>query len=254
MNLQSSLKPRIAALVAAGAIALGVAPPAHAIFGVGDTVFDASNFMQNMLTAARALEQINNQVEQLQNEAQMLRNQARNLQGLDFSVLSELRSTLAATNQLIQQAQGLAFNVSRMEEEFKRLYPESISAALSGAQMAGDARQRWRNSLEALRTATQVQSQAMQNFASDEEALTDLVNRSQSATGALQAMQATNQLLALQSRQAIQAQQLQITQDRATALEQARQVAVQERAREVRRRFMGSGTPYTPRSVNFYGS
>ena len=253
MNLQSSFKPRIAALVAAGAIAFGVAPPAHAIFGVGDTVFDASNFIQNMLTAARALEQINNQVEQLQNEAQMLRNQARNLQGLDFSVLSELRSTLAATNQLIQQAQGLAFNVSRMEEEFKRLYPESISAALSGAQMAGDARQRWRNSLEALRTATQVQSQAMQNFASDEEALTDLVNRSQSATGALQAMQATNQLLALQSRQAIQAQQLQITQDRATALEQARQVAVQERAREMRRRFMGSGTPYTPYSVNFYG-
>ena len=253
MNLQSSLKPRIAALVAAGAIAFGVAPPAHALFGVGDTVFDASNFIQNMLTAARALEQINNQVEQLQNEAQMLSNQARNLQGLDFSVLSELRSTLAATNQLIQQAQGLAFNVSRMEEEFKRLYPESISAALSGAQMAGDARQRWRNSLEALRTATQVQSQAMQNFASDEEALTDLVNRSQSATGALQAMQATNQLLALQSRQAIQAQQLQITQDRATALEQARQVAVQERAREMRRRSMGSGTPYTPYSVNFYG-
>ena len=120
--------------------------------------------------------------------------------------------------------------------------------------MAGDARQRWRNSLEALRTATQVQSQAMQNFASDERALTDLVNRSQSATGALQAMQATNQLLALQSRQAIQAQQLQITQDRAAALEQARQVAVQERAREVRRRFMSSGTPYTPHTVNFYGS
>jgi len=254
MNLQSSFKPRIAALVAVSAIAFGVAPPAHAIFGVGDTVFDASNFIQNMLTAARALEQINNQVEQLQNEAQMLRNQARNLQGLDFSALSELKSTLAATNQLIQQAQGLAFNVSRMEEEFKRLYPESISAALSGAQMAGDARQRWRNSLEALRTATQVQSQAMQNFASDEKALTDLVNRSQSATGALQAMQATNQLLALQSRQAIQAQQLQITQDRAAALEQARQVAVQERAREVRRRFMGSGTPYTPHTVNFYGS
>ncbi|MDP9968937.1 P-type conjugative transfer protein TrbJ [Variovorax paradoxus] len=254
MNLPSSFKPRIAALVAVSAIAFGVAPPAHAIFGVGDTVFDASNFIQNMLTAARALEQINNQVEQLQNEAQMLRNQARNLQGLDFSALSELKSTLAATNQLIQQAQGLAFNVSRMEAEFQRLYPDSFSAGMSGAQMAGDARQRWRNSLEALRTATQVQSQAMQNFASDERALTDLVSRSQSAAGALQAMQATNQLLALQSRQAIQAQQLQITQDRATALEQARQVAVQERAREVRRRFMGSGTPYTPVTVNFYGN
>ena len=79
------------------------------------------------------------------------------------------------------------------------------------------------------------------------------MNRSQSAVGALQAMQATNQLLALQSRQAMQAQQLQITQDRAAALEQARQVAVQERAREVRRRFQGEGTPYTQVAVGFYG-
>ena len=115
-------------------------------------------------------------------------------------------------------------------------------------------RKRWTNSLDALRTATKVQSQAVQNFASDESTLTDLVNRSQSAVGALQATQATNQLLALQARQAIQAQQLQITQDRATALEQARQVAVHERAKEVRRRFMGSGTPYTPYTVNFYGN
>ncbi|MNV56554.1 hypothetical protein D3C71_1488460 [compost metagenome] len=94
----------------------------------------------------------------------------------------------------------------------------------------------------------------MQNFASDERTLTDLVNRSQSAVGALQAMQATNQLLALQSRQTIQGQQLQITQDRATALEQARQVAVQARAREVSRRFQGAGTPYTPAAVSFYGN
>lgn len=93
----------------------------------------------------------------------------------------------------------------------------------------------------------------MQNFTADEKALTNLVNHSQSAVGALQATQATNQLLALQARQSIQAQQLQITQDRATALEQARIIAVQERAREVRRRFMGTGTPYTPHAVDFYG-
>ena len=63
------------------------------------------------------------------------------------------------------------------------------------------------------------------------------VSQSQSATGALQAMQATNQLLALQAKQSIQAQQLQITQDRAASLELARQAAATERAREVRRRF-----------------
>ena len=140
--------------------------------------------------------------------------------------------------------------MSQMETEFQRLYPDAYSASTSGTQMATDARSRWRNSLEALRTATKVQSQAVQNFASDEQTLTDLVNRSQSAVGALQA---TNQLLALQARQSIQAQQLQIAQDRATALEQARIVAVQERSREVWRRFIGDGTPYTPQTVDFYG-
>lgn len=254
MNRKSFLKPRMAALAVASALALGIAPPAHALFGIGDIVFDPTNLAQNIMTAANTLEQINNQIRQLQNEAQMLMNQAKNLTGLNFSALAQLRAALAATNQLIQQAQGLAFNVAQMEAEFTRLYPNAYSASTSGSQMALDARQRWRNSLEALRTATKVQSQAVQNFASDEQTLTDLVNRSQSAVGALQAMQATNQLLALQSRQTIQAQQLQITQDRATALEQARQVAVQERAREVRRRFQGEGTPYTPYTVNFYSN
>ena len=229
--------------------ALSFLSPAAQAWGI---VYDPSNYSQNILTAARTLEQINNQIRQLQNEAQILTNQARNLTSLDFSALAELRAALQSTNTLIQQAQGLAFDVSLMETEFTRLYPDSYGASASGGQMASDARTRWRNSLEALRTATKLQSQAVQNFASDEQTLVNLVNRSQSATGALQAVQATNQLLALQARQSIQAQQLQITQDRATALEQARQVAVQERGREVRRRFQGNGTVYTPTPVNFY--
>lgn len=241
------MKKTLLAVVAA--LLTTLAPGVHAQW----VVIDPSNLAQNILTAARTLEQINNQIRQLQNEAQMLSNQARNLAGLDYSALVELRAALSATQQLIQQGQGLAFNVSQMEADFRRLYPESYTAAISGTQMALDARTRLRHSLEALRTATRVQSQAVQTFAADERTLAELVNRSQSAAGALQAMQATNQLLALQSRQAIQAQQLQITQDRAAALEQARQVAVQERAREVRRRFQGEGTPYTPAPVNFYG-
>lgn len=235
-------------LAAAAASLIALVPSAHAQW----VVIDPTNLAQNLLTAAHTLEQVNNQIVQIQNEAQMLMNEARNLTSLDFSALADLRATLSATNQLIAQAQGLAFNVSRMESDFQRLYPASYTAAISGSQMAVDARTRWQNSLEALRTATQVQSQAVQNFPSDEQMLASLVNRSQSATGALQAMQATNQLLALQSRQAMQAQQLQITQDRSAALEQARQVAVQERAREVRRRFQGEGTSYTPVPVTFY--
>jgi P-type conjugative transfer protein TrbJ len=237
-------------LAIAAAILMTVMPLAQAQW----VVIDPANLVQNILTAARALQQINNQIQQLQNEAQMLTNQAKNLTSLPFSALNQLQSALSATNQLLQQAQGLSLNLTQMETQFAQLYPAAYTAATPANQMALDASQHWQNALEALRTAAEVQSQSVQNFASDEQTLSALVNSSQSAVGALQATQATNQLLALQARQAIQAQQLQVTQDRAVALEQARQVAVHARAAEVRNRFHGTGTPYTPSPVNFYGN
>ncbi|WP_304308292.1 P-type conjugative transfer protein TrbJ [Pseudacidovorax intermedius] len=238
----------------AAALVFGAAAPAHALFGIGDIVLDPSNLAQNILTAANTLEQINNQVKQLQNEAQMLSNQAKNLARLDFNALAQLRSTLATSNRLIQEAQSLAQGVQAMDAQFRALYPEAVGVSVSQGQMVEDARQRWSLSLEALRTAAKMQAQAVQTFSADEQVLSDLVERSQSASGALQAAQATNQLLALQARQAIQAQQLQLTQDRAAALEQARHAAAHERARETRRRFQGSGTAYTPYPVGFYGT
>ena len=108
------------------------------------------------------------------------------------------------------------------------------------------------NTLNGLQTTMQMQAQASQNLSDDESVLADLVGKSQSAEGALQAMQAMNQLLALQAKQSIQTQRLQITQDRAASLELARQAAATERGREVTRRFLGEGTPYTPQPVNFY--
>ncbi|MFA7667792.1 MAG: P-type conjugative transfer protein TrbJ [Burkholderiaceae bacterium] len=243
--------PTLSVLLAAVLSAsLLVASPAWA----WKTVFDPSNYTQNTLTAVRTLEQINNQISQLQNEAQMLMNQARNLASLDFNVVKRLRTTLSNTNRLIGQARGLSYGVAHMDEEFARLYPDQYVATVSGDSMARDARARWQNTLDGLHTAMRVQAQTAQNLQDDEGALADLVDQSQSAQGALQAVQATNQLLALQAKQSIQAQQLQITQDRAAALVQAQQVAATERAREVRRRFQGSGTPYTPQAVTFYGN
>ena len=231
-----------------------------ALIGVTSTaqaqwvVVDPTNLVQNTLTAVRTMEMIENQINQLQNEAQMLVNQGRNLASLPFNTVNRLRSTLASTQQLIAQAQGVAFQVQSMDQQFAQLYPQQYAATVSGDQMYQDAHRRWQNTLTGLQTAMQMQAQVSQNLTDDESVLTDLVGQSQSATGALQAQQATNQLLALQAKQSIQAQQLQLTQGRATALELARQAAAVERGREVTQRFLGTGTPYTPQSVNFYGN
>lgn len=234
---------RLAALATAGVLAFGAAQPALA----QRIVFDPSNYVQNTLTAIRTLEQINNQIRQLQNDA-------RNLASLPFNAVGRLRANLATTQRLIAQAKGLAYELATMDRDFARLYPEQYAATVSGDQMYRDAQERWKNTLQGLQTTLRMQAQASQNLGEDEGVLADLVSQSQSAVGALQAMQATNQLLALQAKQSIQVQRLQITQDRAASLELARQTAAAERGREVTRRFMGTGTPYSPQATCFYGN
>src|SRR5258705_2967360 len=74
-------------------------------------VFDPNNYAQNVLTAARALQQINNQIVSLQNQAQMLINQARNLATLPFSSLLQLEQSIQRTQQLLAQAKRIAYDI-----------------------------------------------------------------------------------------------------------------------------------------------
>ncbi|WP_202801579.1 DUF4141 domain-containing protein [Magnetospirillum molischianum] len=69
-------------------------------------VFDASNFAENVLQAARSLEQINNQIRSLQNEAAMLETMNRNLRSLDSSSLGQMTTALSRINGLMSQATG----------------------------------------------------------------------------------------------------------------------------------------------------
>src|ERR1700674_5395906 len=112
---------RIRYLATAGAVALTVGfmtPPSLAQV----VVFDPNNYAQNVLTAARALQQINNQITSLQNQTQMLINQARNLASLPYSSLQQLQSSIQRTQQLLAQAQNITFNVQQIDHAFQTTY------------------------------------------------------------------------------------------------------------------------------------
>jgi len=212
-------------------------------------VIDPANLTQNTLTALRELQQVNNQIQQLANEAVMLTNEAKNLTAIRYNVVPRLLAILGTINQLLNQAQGLSLNLVQTQAQFAHQYPTMYPGGVNNTQMAQDAYVRWQNSLEALRTTVNIQSQSKQNFDSDQTSLSDLVTQSQNAEGALGAIQASNQLLALHARQFIQQQQLALAQDRATAMEQAREVAAQERSRQVRLLFTTDWLAYTPQPV-----
>ncbi|WP_137392511.1 P-type conjugative transfer protein TrbJ [Rhodoligotrophos defluvii] len=221
--------------------------PARALFGAGDVVFDPSNYSQNVLQAARALQQITNQIRSLQNEVLMLQNMAKHLERLDYSSLHAIEMALRRVNLLMARAEGIAFEIDRTEQEFARLYPKDYAATVTTDELSRDARARWEHSMDALRQTMLVQAQVVQNVNADTGELARLVTASEAAIGSLQAQQATNQLVALSTKQQLQAQELVAAQYRAEALERARATAAQEQARAQFSRFLGDGQAYTPR-------
>ena len=238
----------LAATMLAAPIALApmLATPAHALI-----VFDPSNYAQNVLTAARSLEQITNQITSLQNQAQMRINQARNLANLPYSALQQLQQNVQRTQQLLSQAQGIAFNVQQIDQMFQQKYG-SVSMSAIDQQLITDARSRWQNTVGGLQDAMRVQAGVVSNIDTNRTQMSALVSQSQSATGVLQATQAGNQLLALLAQQLADLTAVGAANGRAQMLTEAERTAAAEQGREQRRRFLTPGSGYQPGNAQMF--
>lgn len=226
-----------------------VPAPAYAQFG--GIVYDPSNYAQNVLTAARTLEQINNQIRQLQNQATSLINEARNLASLPTSVLAPLQQQIRQTQQLLSEAQRMAYNVQQIQTEFARQY-KSMDLTAPQRAMVDGAEGRWQNSVAAFEDALKVQAGAVANIEGTRSAVNDIVTASQSATGALQAAQAGNQLLAVQSQQLTDLIASVTAMGRAQTLDAANNAAAKAQAREQLRRFLAPGRGYVPTTAQMF--
>ena len=249
--------PRMSRMASASMLALTLAfpitlapvltSPAHA----WRIVYDPSNYAQNVLTAARTLEQINNQITSLQNEAQMLINQARNLASLPHNSLQALQQNVQRTQQLLGQAQNLAFEVGQIDQAFQSQYG-NVALSSTDAQLVADARSRWENTVGGLQDAMRVQAGVVGNIDSNRAEMATLVGESQGATGALQATQAGNQLLALQSQQLSDLIAVISANGRADALSEAERATATEQGRIQRQRFLTPGSGYQPGNAQMF--
>ncbi len=240
---------RLSSLVAAGTIALtlGVTAPARSQW----IVFDPNNYVQNVLTAARTLQQINNQITSLQNEAQMLINQAKNLANLPYSSLQQLQLSIQRTQQLLAQAQRIAYDVQQIDRAFSTSYAPATGSQSNQVLMA-NAQSRWHNSVAALQDALRVQAGVVGNLDTNRIQTSALVTSSQGASGALQATQAGNQILALQAQQLADLTAAFAAQGRAQSLEAGQRAAAQDQGREQLRRFLTPGQGYQSRDVRMF--
>lgn len=218
------------------------------------TVFDPANYAQSVLTAARSLQQIINQITMLQNQVTMLQNEGKNLSNLHFSSLSQISSDLGQIERLITQATGLSFAVGQTNTQFNALYPTGYPAGTGSSLLVPAAQARWTASLQALQTAVQVQSQISGSITHDQTTLAQLDAKSGSAVGILQAVQTTNQLLELLIKQLMQSQTLALAQGRASASVATQNLSATTSGQATRSQFSGSPQSYAPLSVSVFGS
>ena len=240
------------AVLAGTALALIVlAAPAQAQL-FGGIVFDPSNYAQNLLTAARELQQVNNEIQSLQNQATSLTNQARNLADLPYSSLSQIDQSITQTTSLLSQAQRISYDVNAIDQAFGQTYPINYTGSTSSQQLLTDAQTRWQNALAGFQDAMRVQASVVQNLNSTHTQIDALVNASQSATGALQAAQSGNQLIALQTKQLADLTAVMAAIARAQSLDGARAIESQEQAQTETTRFLNYGAGYQPGSAEMF--
>lgn len=240
------MKSVVAALMLSAVIAPVVAPtPAEAFIGFGGIVFDPKNYAQNLLTAARTLQTINNQVLQLQNEATMLVNDAKNLARLGYDPAAEINKLLNEISSLMDAANAISYTVSETDKIFRAQYPEDY-AAWTETQMANAAEAQWKNARNAHHDALLMQSKIAETVKADSSTLNRVLAETANAEGNLAVAQAGNQIMALNAKQVMQMQELMAAQYRADSLQRARDLQIEREAKVKLARFVGAASAYTP--------
>jgi P-type conjugative transfer protein TrbJ len=211
------------------------------------TVFDPLNYQENLLSAARALEQINNQVRLLQGQAQMLLKMDQNLLRLGSTMSPDLLKSLGGIQAQLRAGEGIALQLRATEAAYERLFPKQVSAALAGDDVLRNAKSRWEEQYAALHRAALLQGQIADGIEADTHLLRDAMARSRGAAGALEVAQAGNELTALGIKQSLALQGLLAAQYRADTIAKAREIAAEEEGKQRFKTFLGNGQAYAAR-------
>ena len=230
----------VTALALALLTSVALPPGAQAL-----TVFDPANYQQNLLSATRALEQINNQVRTLQNQAQMILRMDQNLMRLGGTLSPDLQRTLTAIQTQLSAGNGIALKLQDTQSTYERLFPAQVSAALSSDDVLRNAKMRWDEEYAGLKRAALLQGQIADGIETDTRLLGDAMTRSRNAVGALEATQAGNELTSLAVKQSLSLQGLLAAQHRAETVSRARDLATEDEARQRFKSFVGTGSVYS---------
>jgi P-type conjugative transfer protein TrbJ len=191
-------------------------------------VYDPTNHIQNVLTAARALEQIRIQTDQLTA-------QIRSLAQSPYDHAAQIGEAMRALDELNTQARGLASTVRGLDRQFEDLYPGNMNARTAMQRLEAASRR-----IEMSRQTAQDLARTAASVEASRTARTSrmagAIAASRAAEGETGAIQSSVQALGVLSEQLENLQTLMAAQSRLAAQEAAERAAQREEAIAARRR------------------
>jgi P-type conjugative transfer protein TrbJ len=189
---------RFLAILSALICLFGRPVPAHALFGIGDEVFDPTMY-------ASQLQQLQQETATAANLAQQLQYMIKNTTGGGAGVWQSNQNLLANLGNLINEQEGLSYSVQGLTQQFQQLYPGYNTATTAGVQSPQATTETTLNTLNGALAAAQAQAQ---DFQAEQASLQGLELRNQTAVGRLQAIQVGNEIALAQVQQVQMLRQL----------------------------------------------
>lgn len=195
--LRKFFAPSAAAIVAVvvGAATLTTPQPAYAIFCA-----NCSTFYQQMFQYAKDVETALNTAQQLSTQIQQYNNMVQQGISLPNRIFSQITGDLQRVAAVYNNAQSLGRDISNFDQKFKEQftdYDKWLDAGNFTAGAAADRYSTWsKQGLDNARTAMEAAGINVSSFADENSTLDQIVARSQSASGRMQAIQAGNEIAA----------------------------------------------------------
>jgi P-type conjugative transfer protein TrbJ len=213
-------------------LTLALPSASYGILGVGDTVFDPANHVENITTAINTGQALINQATQIENQVLMIYHQLANLAQLAQAVLSgryrDVMTRLRLLQRLHQRFKGLIYQVEAVKRQFEALYRQTKPAL-------GEEREAiaitWNGERMNAAEDAMVGQSLIEQLEADVLTLDAVHHDAIRAVGNLQALTAGNELKVLNVEQLMRLEQILAASQRAVAVEMAQRAAIDETAR-----------------------
>jgi len=178
-------------------------PPAQAQWAVVCT--NCSTVFSQALQYAKEVETAINTAQQLETQIQQYQNMITQGVSLPSSMFNRITGDIQRLQSIYDQGKALSGNMANFDQQFRNTYGDYNSYLSRSGQSPtymADSYKRWQEQgSDSMRMAMQASGQNVSAIADEDTMLSQLVARSQSAQGRMQAIQAGNEIAAQQVQQ-----------------------------------------------------